>query len=163
VVKREPQEPPPLDRVLSSAVRSLTVKTESVQQLLAPRILSEPAAPPPDPNVLLPNPSAKIEAQNRVESKPEIKPDFRVPSPPREYYTTYCSADEINYTPEAALAEGIQMARTLEDHLRELDLGTELRRTVWSRDIERYTSEITVSKLLTNYHSVSRVSLAHAP
>jgi hypothetical protein len=53
-------------------------------------------------------------------------------------YQLYESADNIPYTPEAALQAGLGMVKTLKAGIDKLELGSKLRKDVWLREIEKY-------------------------
>jgi hypothetical protein len=53
-------------------------------------------------------------------------------------YRLYESADNIPYTPEAALQAGLGMVKTLKAGIDKLELGSKLRKDVWLREIEKY-------------------------
>lgn len=54
-------------------------------------------------------------------------------------YQLYDSADEITYTPDNALHEGLGMVKTLKVGIEKLQLGSsKLRKDVWLREIDRY-------------------------
>ena len=53
-------------------------------------------------------------------------------------YQLYDSADDIPYTPENALGEGLGMVKTLKAAIDKLELGSKLRKEVWLREIDRY-------------------------
>jgi hypothetical protein len=62
-------------------------------------------------------------------------PFLREPEP---VYTLYKSADEIEYTPENALQEGVAMVKELSGCLKKIDIGSKLRKDVWIQDIETW-------------------------
>lgn len=53
-------------------------------------------------------------------------------------YQLYDSADNISYTPEAALQAGLGMVKTLKAGINKLELGSKLRKDVWLREIDKY-------------------------
>jgi hypothetical protein len=53
-------------------------------------------------------------------------------------YQLYDSADNIPYTPEAALQVGLGMVRTLKAGINKLELGSKLRKDVWLREVDKY-------------------------
>jgi len=53
------------------------------------------------------------------------------------------SAEEIAYSPEAAVEEGIKMIQTLKVRMRNLKLGSKLREEVWARVISRSVTAVT--------------------
>ena len=55
---------------------------------------------------------------------------------PEAVYRQYKSADEIEYTPERALQEGIAMVQDLGEHLKRLDVGSKLRKEVWAKEVD---------------------------
>lgn len=58
-------------------------------------------------------------------------------TPNQTLYTVYGVVDDIPYTPENALKEGLEMINTVKNSLKRLKLGSKLREEVWSREIER--------------------------
>lgn len=53
-------------------------------------------------------------------------------------FKMYKSAQEIQYTPETSLQEGINMVKTLKAHINHLELGSKMRKDVWMKEITRY-------------------------
>ncbi|OAX43900.1 hypothetical protein K503DRAFT_846915 [Rhizopogon vinicolor AM-OR11-026] len=51
-------------------------------------------------------------------------------------YRRYDSVDDIAYTPESALHEGLGMVKTLKAGIDKLELGSKLRKDVWLREID---------------------------
>jgi len=66
------------------------------------------------------------------------------------------SAEEIAYSPEAAIKEGIKMIQTLEVQMRNLKLGSKLREEVWAREISRSVIAV-MADLITKIHIVLKV------
>ncbi|KDN36150.1 hypothetical protein RSAG8_11031, partial [Rhizoctonia solani AG-8 WAC10335] len=71
----------------------------------------------------------------------EMKPIF-VPSPwptyltlPKQPYSDFVTAADINYTPQAALEQALLMLQTVEDCIRQLKMHTELRKVMWRKKI----------------------------
>ncbi|KZT13003.1 uncharacterized protein LAESUDRAFT_719309 [Laetiporus sulphureus 93-53] len=60
-----------------------------------------------------------------------------VAAPAKPLYTIYNAADEIEYLPERALKECLQMVTTIKTNIKKLELGSKLRKDVWLREIER--------------------------
>ncbi|KAG2348817.1 hypothetical protein BDR05DRAFT_873352 [Suillus weaverae] len=56
-------------------------------------------------------------------------------------YQLYDSADNISYTPEAALQAGLGMVKTLKAGIYKLELGSKLRKDVWLREIDNLLSQ----------------------
>lgn len=52
-------------------------------------------------------------------------------------YTTYASAQDIPYTPENALGEGVGMVKYLKSKVKKMEIGSKMRKDVWLREIER--------------------------
>lgn len=61
---------------------------------------------------------------------------YAVSAPP--LYKEYTSAEEIQYTPESALKEGVKMIQTLKSRMKLMKLGSKLREEVWAREISKY-------------------------
>lgn len=60
-----------------------------------------------------------------------------IPFAPKEInYKVYKSADEIEYSPESALQEGVAMVREVKHHLKKIELGSKLRKDVWMNEVE---------------------------
>ena len=56
----------------------------------------------------------------------------------RENHTIFGSPEDIAYTPEGFLKEGIKMVKTIKAHVKRLEIGSKLRKDVWLREISRY-------------------------
>lgn len=52
-------------------------------------------------------------------------------------YTSYASAQDIPYTPENALGEGVGMVKYLKSKVKKMEIGSKMRKDVWLREIER--------------------------
>ncbi|KAG2369878.1 hypothetical protein BDR07DRAFT_1526349 [Suillus spraguei] len=70
------------------------------------------------------------------------------PGPPHQQtvhepmlYQLYDSADNIAYTPEAALQAGLGMVKTLKAGINKLELGSKLRKDVWLREIDNLLNQ----------------------
>ena len=50
-------------------------------------------------------------------------------------YKTYQAASDIDYDPEVAIQEGIEMINTLEESLGKMSIGNKLREQVWHREL----------------------------
>jgi hypothetical protein len=60
-----------------------------------------------------------------------------LPFAPKEpNYKLYKSADDIEYTPENALTEGVSMVKDVSNSLKKIELGSKLRKDVWMKEIE---------------------------
>ncbi|KAF8531170.1 hypothetical protein JB92DRAFT_3105602 [Gautieria morchelliformis] len=84
------------------------------------------------------NPSQQTAGQGsheRVEQStvPAPKPASLQPSGP--LYTTYASVQEIAYTPEMALLQGVGMVKTIKNNIMKLELGSRMRKEVWLREV----------------------------
>ena len=53
------------------------------------------------------------------------------------HFTAFQSATEISYIPEDALKEGFGMVKAIKESLKHLELGSQLRREVWDREISK--------------------------
>ena len=51
-------------------------------------------------------------------------------------YKLYDTVNDINYTPENALTEGVAMVRDISSSLKSIELGSKLRKEVWMKEIE---------------------------
>ena len=76
-------------------------------------------------------PAAKQESGDSavtLKDKPEPKDDF----------TIYQSADEIQYAPEHVFREGNKMVKAIDANLKKVKLGSKLRQEVWRKEISTY-------------------------
>lgn len=53
-------------------------------------------------------------------------------------FTEYASAQEVPYTPENALAEGVGMVKHLKSKIKKMEIGSKMRKDVWLREMEKY-------------------------
>lgn len=150
IVKNEPQDPPPLGlNPVSPAYPPPLYPTTAPQAPHQISTLPQPSTsaapfvkPEPAPQPLLYSPPKPTIATQppiavKAEQKHDIKQEANRSLLPKETYKTYHSADEIPYTPENALAEGVQMAKTIGSYLSQIDPGSQLRKDVWLREVER--------------------------
>lgn len=56
-----------------------------------------------------------------------------------ETYTEYVVEEDIDYSPESAVDEGIRMAKLVEAQLMEIELSTELNNRSWLKQLEGFT------------------------
>ncbi|KDQ65115.1 hypothetical protein JAAARDRAFT_188367 [Jaapia argillacea MUCL 33604] len=56
--------------------------------------------------------------------------------PVQPLFTVYETAEDIPYTPESALQQGLGMVKTIKTNIKKIELGSKLRKDVWLRDIE---------------------------
>ena len=56
---------------------------------------------------------------------------------PRTFYKVYETVDDIPYTPEGALKEGLGMVDALKASIKRIDLGSKLRHDVWNEEIRK--------------------------
>jgi hypothetical protein len=54
-----------------------------------------------------------------------------------KYFTAFQNAREISYLPEDALKEGFGMVKAIKESLKQLEVGSNLRREVWDREITK--------------------------
>jgi len=73
---------------------------------------------------------------SKAEEKPEIQQDGVTEETPK-FFTTYVNAEEIAPTPENAIEAGLGMVKTLKEKLKQLELGSKLRKEVWDRDVAK--------------------------
>ncbi|KAG9077908.1 hypothetical protein FRC06_008636, partial [Ceratobasidium sp. 370] len=151
-VKNEPQDPPQL-YTAPPAPQHPPMYTMHYPYAIAPqpgglmaRAKPEPTLEPPFPGAIMPRqpfspikPEAKPDIKPKLEFKHEPEPDR--PVLPAATHNTYRSAGEINYTPENALEEGVEMAKTIGSYLKQIDLGSQLRKDVWLREVENLKSQ----------------------
>lgn len=82
--------------------------------------------------------------QPNLSSAPDVKNCKPEPEPHQQMvhepvlYELYDSADNISYTPEAALQVGLGMVKTLKAGINKLELGSKLRKDVWLREVDKY-------------------------
>ena len=55
-------------------------------------------------------------------------------------YAVFESPNEIHYTPEEFLKEGVKMVKNIKSHVKRLELGSKLRKEVWLGEIARCDS-----------------------
>lgn len=69
----------------------------------------------------------------------DVKPALpATPAAPKHVrYTVYHSPEEITYSPDEALKEGLGMVASIKASLKDLQLGSKLRQEVWMRELER--------------------------
>ena len=79
----------------------------------------------------------------------DMKPFPGVPEEPKpSLYTVYNSAAKISYQPEDALKEGVGMVHTLKASIKQLELGSKLRKDVWLHEIERFVACLSMSVIV---------------
>ncbi|KAF6762688.1 hypothetical protein DFP72DRAFT_876603 [Ephemerocybe angulata] len=71
---------------------------------------------------------------------------YQPPPPPRHH--VYESASDIDYAPENALHEGLNMVKTIEDTVKTLVLGSKLRQEVWQREIANLKGQSSPTTLI---------------
>ena len=76
-------------------------------------------------------PAAKQEPGNSAVS-PQDKPE------PKDDFTIYQSADEIQYAPEHVFREGNKMVKAIDANLKKVKFGSKLRQEVWRKEISTY-------------------------
>ncbi|KAG1892548.1 hypothetical protein F4604DRAFT_1699937 [Suillus subluteus] len=86
-----------------------------------------------------------LNSQHNLSSAPDVKNFKPEPEPPHRQtmhepvlYQLYDSANNISYTPEAALQAGLGMVKTLKAGINKFELGSKLRKDVWLREIDKY-------------------------
>ncbi|KAG8716350.1 hypothetical protein FRC09_015864 [Ceratobasidium sp. 395] len=120
-VKPEPvSEPLPLSEAPQPSTSHLP--TTPIRPKAEPDVKPRIAATPPPP-------------------QPQLQLQQNEPLLPAATHKTYKSADEIDYTPENALQEGTEMAKTIGSYLKRIDTGTQLRNDVWLREVESLKSQ----------------------
>ncbi|KAF8639459.1 hypothetical protein AX16_010313 [Volvariella volvacea WC 439] len=125
-VKPEPQEVGPLEKLVrgfgldTSLQNAQNVKQEPVHRATLTDDLTGPSALSTHPKLEYPLLEATLQAP------PVVPLRFR----------QFNSHQEIVYTPEQALNEGLEMVRALSQSLDNAQLASNLRQEVWKRDIE---------------------------
>lgn len=96
-------------------------------------------------------------SQQRVKQStvPAPNPASLQPSP--SLYTTYASVQEIAYTPEMALQQGIGMVKTMKKDIQKLELGSRMRKEVWLREVAGLESQAVPTTLIAVCGGVSSV------
>jgi hypothetical protein len=69
--------------------------------------------------------------------KLEEKAEAREAENNSKYFTAFQSAADIIYVPEDALKEGFGMVKAIKESLKQLELGSQLRREVWDRELSK--------------------------
>ncbi|KAJ3800411.1 hypothetical protein GGU11DRAFT_403343 [Lentinula aff. detonsa] len=128
-----------------------------------PHEASVPSAPP-----LISTTSTTISSNVQVKPEPHVEAsisnaDFSIPSRDMGYalsrntslvlaeskkYTVYRSVDDIPYSSEAALREGMEMVNCLKVYMSKLTLGSKLRQDVWNRDLANLQTQSTPKTLI---------------
>ncbi|THH33781.1 hypothetical protein EUX98_g424 [Antrodiella citrinella] len=80
----------------------------------------------PEPSTLL---AEDVEMQDSLQSRGAA-------AAPSVQFTKFVTFNDINYTPEGALQEGLDMVKAISQNVKRLELGSKLRRDVWDREIE---------------------------
>jgi len=80
-------------------------------------------------------PTTSISATPKVEEKVPILNETQEAENKSKHFTAFQSAAEISYLPEDALKEGFGMVKAIKESLKQLELGSQLRREVWDREI----------------------------
>jgi hypothetical protein len=66
---------------------------------------------------------------------PDAPPVVSAPAVDKVGFKLYDSASDIPYTPEHALQQGLQMVKTMNKIIDDLQIGSKLRKEVWLREI----------------------------
>ncbi|KAH8118439.1 hypothetical protein DFH11DRAFT_1849817 [Phellopilus nigrolimitatus] len=98
---------------------------------------------PCDANAPLP----KVEVKKDESDTDVLSQNLVSPSIPMDY-AKYESADQIRYTPENCLKEGVNMVKNIKAHIKHLELGSKLRKDVWLREIASLESQGTPSTMI---------------
>lgn len=69
--------------------------------------------------------------------KLEEKDEIQEADNKSKHFTAFQNASEISYIPEDALKEGFGMVKAIKETLKQLELGSQLRREVWDREISK--------------------------
>lgn len=78
----------------------------------------------------------------RIKAEPVVKPIPQEVRPQEPNYTPYTNVRDIEYTPEAALQQGLGMVEAIKAVISKLQVGSKLRSDVWSREIKKYAGLI---------------------
>lgn len=52
-------------------------------------------------------------------------------------YTVFQSASDVPYLPENVFKEGVSMVKTIKEDIKKLQIGSNLRKDVWLKEIEK--------------------------
>ncbi|KAG1907278.1 uncharacterized protein F5891DRAFT_940152 [Suillus fuscotomentosus] len=134
-IKPEPEE-------LHAVPSFESTRHNSKTSTLAPTVKAEPIEGTTAPS------NITLDGQHNLSSAPDVKKFKREPVLPHEQrvhepmlYELHDSADNISYTPEAALQAGLGMVKTLKAGINKLELGSKLRKDVWLREIDNLLSQ----------------------
>ncbi|KAJ3999535.1 Dynamin family-domain-containing protein [Lentinula boryana] len=133
MVKSEPQEasvpsaPPSISTTLSTISSNAQVKPEPHDEVLINN--ANFSVPPRDMGYAL--------SRNTSLALTESKK-----------YTVYRSVDDVPYSSEAALREGMEMVHCLKVYMSKLTLGSKLRQDVWNRDLANLQTQSTPKTLI---------------
>ncbi|KAL1734274.1 hypothetical protein EV714DRAFT_202750 [Schizophyllum commune] len=86
-------------------------------------------------------PAAKQESGDSAVT-PKDKPE------PKDDFTIYQSADEIQYAPEHVFREGNKMVKAIDANLKKVKLGSKLRQEVWRKEISTLKSQTSPTTLI---------------
>lgn len=102
--------------------------------------------------------SAQDYLVNPFSVKQPVEPTPIPPAAPpfRKLYQIFDKYEDIEYVPENALKNGLNMVATLKDSLKKLELGSKLRKDVWMREIEEYARRLASRGLVTHYRPQTR-------
>lgn len=81
--------------------------------------------------------SGVLKTQTFVKAEPSdiLKCEQSMNPPPVPLYTRYASVQDITYTPEIALQQGLAMVKAIQKEVLPLELGTRMRKEVWLREV----------------------------
>lgn len=78
--------------------------------------------------------SEVLKTQTFVKAEPSDIEQSMNP-PPVPLYTRYASVQDITYTPETALQQGLAMVKAIQKEVLPLELGNRMRKEVWFREV----------------------------
>ncbi|KAG9018995.1 hypothetical protein FRB90_007375 [Tulasnella sp. 427] len=90
-------------------------------------------------------PRSPADAQS-VDNKENVKQAPVAPSAPQ--YTKYASPEEITYTPEDALKTGLGIVSVIKEKIRQLDIGSQMRKEVWKKELDELSAHSTPTTLI---------------
>ncbi|KAH8106194.1 hypothetical protein BXZ70DRAFT_422562 [Cristinia sonorae] len=105
---------------------------------------AKPEVKRPRNNVLVPKSEPGVEDVVMYHAPARV-----APAPPATAtYKKFGSPYEIDYAPEGALKEGLNMVKVLNTSIKKLDIGSKLRKDVWMREVEALQSQAAPSTMI---------------
>ncbi|KZT72577.1 hypothetical protein DAEQUDRAFT_685625 [Daedalea quercina L-15889] len=141
-IKPEPEEHKILTLGVSENVHDVKCPTHNVkpEPVEATRGSLGNVKPDPDAgNASLLNPGVSGRgAQPSARAAPLSRTSSKISQP---LYQVFKSVDDIDYLPEEALKQGLDMVKTIKANIKTLEVGNKMRKDVWLREIESLQSQ----------------------